>query len=124
MLFGLILQVKDKLAIWPRITIEITQVKVKSTHTESLVTKQWINGDSVKEIANMSRSEAVVIESLEVQELLRFLFYLDILNKLLLLLCKHSKYMYARCLNFPCFIYYLAPGIQAFCMFYLYVSLG
>ena len=43
----------------------------------------------------MSRSEAVVIESIEVQEHLRVLFYLDILNKLLLLHCKHSKYMYA-----------------------------
>ena len=52
----------------------------------------------------MSRSEAVVIESIEVREHLRCLFYLDILNKLLLLQCKHSKYMYARCLNFPCFI--------------------
>ena len=52
----------------------------------------------------MSKSETVVIESIEVQELLRFLFYIDILNKLLLLLCMHSKYMYARCLNFPCFI--------------------
>ena len=68
----------------------------------------------------MSRSEAVVIESTEVGELLRFLFYLDLLNKLLLLQRKPSKYMYARCLNFPCFINYLA----AFCMFYWYVSLG
>ena len=72
----------------------------------------------------MSRSEAVVIESIEVRERLRFLFYFDILNKLLLLQCKHSKYMYARCLNFPCFIKYLAACVHAFCMFYLYVSLG
>ena len=72
----------------------------------------------------MSRSEAVVIESIEVRDHLRFLFYLDILKKLLLLQCKHSKYMYARCLNFPCFIKYLAAYMHAFCMFYLYVSLG
>ena len=51
----------------------------------------------------MSRSEAVVIESIEVPEHLRFLFYIDILNKFLLLQCKHSKYMYARCLNFSMF---------------------
>ena len=73
---------------------------------------------------NMSKSEAVVIESIEVRELLRFLFYLDILNKFWLLQRKHSKYMYARCLNFPCFITYLAACMHAFCMFYLYVSLG
>ena len=80
---------------------------------------------SVKEIANVSWSEAVVIEPIKVGELLRFLFYLDILNKLLLLLqCKHSKYMYARCLNFPCFIKYLAACVHAFSMFYLYFSLG
>ena len=72
----------------------------------------------------MSKSEAVVIESIEVRELLRFLFYLYILNKLWLLQRKHSKYMYARCLNFPCFITHLAACIHAFCMFYLYVSLG
>ena len=72
----------------------------------------------------MSKSEAVVIESIEVRELLRFLFYLDILNKLSLLQRKHSKYMYAKCLNFPCFITYLAACMHAFCMFYLYVSLG
>ena len=72
----------------------------------------------------MSKSEAVVIESIEVRELLRFLFYLDILNKLSLLQRKHSKYMYAKCLNFPCFITYLAACMHAFCLFYLYVSLG
>ena len=72
----------------------------------------------------MSRSEAVMIESIEGRELLRFLFYLDILNKLLLLQRKPSKYMYARCLNFPCFIKYLAAYMHAFCMFYLCVSLG
>ena len=72
----------------------------------------------------MSKSEAVVIESIEVRELLRFLFYLDILNKLSLLQRKHSKYMYAKCLNFPCFITYLAACMHAFCMFYLFVSLG
>ena len=52
----------------------------------------------------MSTSEVVVIESTEVRELLRFLCYLDILNKFLLLQHKHSKYMYAKCLNFLCFI--------------------
>ena len=67
----------------------------------------------------MSKSEAVVIESIEVRELLRFVFYLDILNKLSLLQRKHSKYMYAKCLNFPCFITYLAACMHAFCMFYL-----
>ena len=72
----------------------------------------------------MSKSEAVVIESIEVRELLRFLFSFDILNKLSLLQRKHSKYMYAKCLNFPCFITYLAACMHALCMFYLYVSLG
>ena len=72
----------------------------------------------------MSKSEAVVIESIEVRELLHFLFYLEILNKLSLLQRKHSKYMYAKCLNFPCFITYLSACMHAFCMFYLYVSLG
>ena len=72
----------------------------------------------------MSKSEAVVIESIEVRELLRVLFYFDILNKLSLLQRKHSKYMYAKCLNFPYFITYLAACMHAFCMFYLYVSLG
>ena len=52
----------------------------------------------------MSKSEAVVFASIEVQELLRFLFYRNILNKLLLLQRKHSKYMYARCLNSPEFL--------------------
>ena len=51
----------------------------------------------------MSTSEIVVAESNELRELLRFLYYLDILNELLLLLRKHSKYMHAKCLNFPCF---------------------
>ena len=71
----------------------------------------------------MSRSEAVVIESIEVAELLRFLFYLDILNKLLLLLCKHLKYMYSRCLNFPCFINYLAACMHASILHVLSVRL-
>ena len=33
-------------------------------------------------------------------------------------------FFHARCLNFPCFITYLAACMHAFCMFYLYVSLG
>ena len=45
-----------------------------------------------------------MIESIEVRELLCFLFYLDVLNKVLLLQRKHSKCMYAKFLNFPCFI--------------------
>ena len=57
------------------------------------------------------------------RDLLRFLFYLDILKKLLLLQRNDSKYMYARCLNFPCFINYLAACMHAFSMFCLYVSL-
>ena len=43
-----------------------------------------------------------MIESIEVRELLRFLYYLAILNKLLLQQRKQSKYMYAKCLNFSC----------------------
>ena len=72
----------------------------------------------------MSKSEAVVIESIEVRELLRFLFYLDILNKLSLLQRKHSKYMYARCLNFPCFINYLAACMHACILHVLSVRLS
>ena len=33
-------------------------------------------------------------------------------------------FFHARCLNFPCFINYLAAFMHEFCMFYLYVSLG
>ena len=62
--------------------------------------------------------------TVEVRELLRFLLYLDILSKLSLLQRKHSKCMYARFLNFRCFINYLTAGMHAFCMFYLYLSLG
>ena len=86
--------------------------------------EDWINGQSVKEITNMSKSEKVVIVSLEMSELLRFLSYFsyfDILNKLSLLHCKHSKYIYGRCLNFPCFINYLTACMHAFCMLCLYV---
>ena len=72
----------------------------------------------------MSKSGEVVIELIELRERLRFLFYLNIYNKLLLLQQKHSKYMYARCVNFPSFIKSLAACMHAFCMFYLYVSLG
>ena len=71
----------------------------------------------------MSKSEAVVIESIEVRELLRFLFYLDILNKLSVLQRKHSKYMYAKCLNFPCFITYLAACMHACILHVLSVCL-
>ena len=35
----LILQVMDKLTIWPRITLEITQIKFMSTQAESHVRK-------------------------------------------------------------------------------------
>ena len=33
-------------------------------------------------------------------------------------------FYHAKCLNFPCFINYLPACMHAFCMFYLYVSLG
>ena len=114
----------DKLTFSPRITIEITEIKFMSTHADSPVSKLYINGQSVKEIANMSKSEAVVNESIELRELLRFLFYLDILNKRSLLQRKQSKYMYAKCLNFPCFINDLAARMHAFCMLHLQVYLG
>ena len=53
----------------------------------------------------MSNSEVVVaVEAINVRDILRFLYNLDILNNLLLLQQKHSKYMYAKCPNFPCFI--------------------
>ena len=35
----LILQVIDKLKIWPRITIEIAQIKFMSTHADSVINK-------------------------------------------------------------------------------------
>ena len=35
----LILQMIDKLTTWPRITIQMTQIKFMSTHAESLVNK-------------------------------------------------------------------------------------
>ena len=71
----------------------------------------------------MRKSEVVVIESIEVRELLRFLFYLNILNKFLLLQRKHSKYMYARYLNFPCFIKSLAACMHACILHVLSVRL-
>ena len=83
-----------------------------------------MKGRSSKEIGNVIKSGAVVVGSIEVQEVLRFLFYINILNKLLLLQRKHSKYVYAKCLNFLCFIKSLAVCMHAFCMFHLYVSLG
>ena len=46
----------------------------------------------------------VVVEAIGVREILSFLYHLDILNKLLLLQRKHSKHMYAKYPNFPCFI--------------------
>ena len=99
--------------------------KHRSNTPDNQPSSQTEQEHNVKEIANMRMSEALVVESIEVREFLRFLFNLVILNKLVLLLqCKHSKYMYARCLNFPCFINYLAACIHAFCMLYLYVSLG
>ena len=110
----LILKAIKKLTIWPLITNEITQIRFMSTHTKSFVSKEYFNGQNVKEIANRSKSAAVVIESIELRELVRFLFYLDILNKLFLLQRKHSKYIYARCPNFPCFINYLAACMHAF----------
>ena len=72
----------------------------------------------------MSNSEVVVVESAEVRELLRFQTYLEIVNKLLLLQQKLSKYMYAKCQNFPCFIKHLDAWLHAFRMFYLNVQLG
>ena len=96
-----------------------------STHAQSPASKYLINGQSVKEQASMSNSEVVEIKSKEVREILRFLYYLDILKKLLLLQPKLSEYMYAKCLKFPCFINKsLAGCVHAFCMFYLNVSLG
>ena len=70
----------------------------------------------------MINSEVGVIESIDVGELLRFLCDLDILNELLLLQRKHSKYMYAKCLSFPC-VKNLAVCMHAFCMFHLHVQL-
>ena len=54
----------------------------------------------------MSNSEvvAVVVEAIVIRDISRFLLYLDTSKKLLLLQRKHSKYMYAKCLNFPSFI--------------------
>ena len=52
----------------------------------------------------MSNSEVLVTESIKVRELLRFLYYLDILNKLLLLQRKHSKKIYHKGLNFLRFL--------------------
>ena len=42
------------------------------SNAESLVSEKQIIGQSVTEITNMSNSEVVVIESIEVRELLRF----------------------------------------------------
>ena len=49
----------------------------------------------------MSNFEVVAMELTEMRDLLRFLYYPDIFNKLLLLLQKHSFYVYAICLIFP-----------------------
>ena len=44
-----------------------------STHSELILSKKQLNGQSVQRITRMSTSEVVVIESIEVRELLRFL---------------------------------------------------
>ena len=72
----------------------------------------------------MSNFEVVkVIEAIEMRDIIRFPYHLDIKNKLLLLQQKHSKYMNAERLNFPCFLKKLGVCIPAFCMFHLHASL-
>ena len=68
-----------------------------------------------------SNSELVVIESMEVREHLRFLDYIDILNRFLLLQRKYSKYVYAKCLNFPYFIKEIACMHALKLLIYLHV---
>ena len=107
----------DNLTFLSRMAIEIIHIKFVSTHAEFLIKLKIAEWSNVKEITNMSTSEVVVIESTSidsitttsevlifVREHLRCLYYLDILKKFLLLQRKHSKCMYAKCLNFPCFI--------------------
>ena len=64
----------------------------------------------------MRSSEVVIVaEAIDVIDILRFLYYPDISAKLLLLLLlrKHSKNMYVKCLHFPCLITNLAACMHA-----------
>ena len=72
-------------------------------------------------MTNTSNSEVVVSESVEVRELLGFLFYLNSLSKLWQLQRKHSKYMFDNSLIFRGFIKILAACMHAFCMLYLHI---
>ena len=72
----------------------------------------------------MSNAEVVVIEWIDVRELLRLLYYFDILNKLLLLQRKHSKYLNAKCLKSSCFKKKFVACMHAFCMFNLHIQIG
>ena len=100
----IILEVKDNLADWLRNTIEIIQIRLTATHVESLVRKEKFNGRGANETTSKSNTEVtVVVEAADVWDILCFLYYLDILNQLLLLQRKHSKFMYAKCVEISMF---------------------
>ena len=48
-----------------------------STHANSRFSKYKINGQRGHEIAKLCKSEAVVIDSIDMREILRFQFYID-----------------------------------------------
>ena len=93
----------DNLTILSRITIETIQIKLLSTHA---VTAYQIIAECSKRPGN-NKNEHLWSSRDWVDRGARtftFSMLLDILNKFLLLQRKHSKYMYAKCLNFLCFI--------------------
>ena len=88
----------DKVTISSRFSIEAN--KPRRVTCMQKITKR----SSSQEITRMRNSEVVVGEAIDVRYISSFLYYLEILNKLLLLQRKHSKYLFAKCLNFPSFI--------------------
>ena len=93
--------------------IILPPITIEKTPTAYSYPRRQLNGRSFKEIKNTSKSEYITNELIEMREILRFYVLLDNLNKILLQQWKHSKYMYARCLNCLCSIKYLPELINA-----------
>ena len=85
----IILQVTENLTMLSRNKIEVKHIRFISTYVQSLVSIYQPNCQIVN---NYERtSEVVVIESIEVRELLCFLYFFGILNKILMLQRKNIQ---------------------------------
>ena len=67
------LDVTDNVTILPRIKIEMLLFRFTATIAKLLESKKF-DGQSVKQKTNVSNSELVAIESIELWEILRFLY--------------------------------------------------